>query len=93
MPTNSFAQTDTGIIAPFTRAVAVTPNDSTDLAEVSRGLNVHKSGSTSIAVKVTMADDSTAVTLNLINASVTPMRVARVWSTGTDAGATILALY
>lgn len=93
MATDNFKATDPGIVAPYTRAVAVTPNDAADIAEVTRAINVHKAGSTSVAVKVTLAGDSAAVTLNLASASVTPVRVARVWSTGTDAGAVVVALY
>ena len=93
MPTNNFSATDPGVMAPYTRAVAVTLSDTTDLAETTRALNVHKAGSTSVAVKVTLAGDSSPVTLNLVSASIAPIRVSRVWSTGTDAGAVILALY
>lgn len=93
MPTNSFSATDPGVSAPYTRAVAVTLSDSADLAEVSRALNVHKAGATSVAVKVTMVGDSSPVTLNIAEAATLPVRVSRVWSTGTDAGATVVALY
>lgn len=93
MPTNNFSQNQLSTLAPYTRAVAVTLSDTTDLAETPRAINVHKSGSTSIAVKVTMAGDTSPVTLNLVSASINPVRVSRIWSTGTDAGAVIVALY
>ena len=93
MATDKFSSTDPGVNAPYTRAVAVTLSDSVDLAEVSRALNVHKSGSTSVAVKVTMAGDGSTVTLNIAEASTLPVRVSRVWLTGTDASATVVALY
>lgn len=93
MPINNFSQNQLSTLAPYTRAVALTLSDSTDLVETSRALNVHKAGSTSVAVKVTMAGDTTPVTLNLVSASIAEVRVSRVWSTGTDAGAVITALY
>lgn len=93
MPTNNFSQNELNAIAPYTRAVAVTLSDSVDLAETPRAINVHKSGSTSVAVKVTFAGDTTPVTLNLVSASIAPVRVSRIWLTGTDASAVITALY
>ena len=93
MPTNNFAQNHLSTLAPYTRAVAVTLSDTVDLVEIPRAINVHKSGSTSVAVKVTMAGDTVPVTLNISEATTLPVRVSRVWLTGTDASASVVALY
>lgn len=93
VPTNNFAQNDTGIIAPFTRAVAITPNDTTDLVEVTRGLNVHKgTGGTTTDIKVLLSGDTDPVTLTFQVGFVVPIRARRVYATGTDA-TRIVALY
>lgn len=85
-PTNNFSQTDQSVVAPYTRAVAITPNDTTDLAEVTRGLNVHKgTGGATTDVAVIMAGDSSAVTLTIECGYIVPLRVRRVLATGTDA--------
>jgi len=93
VPTNNFAQNDAGVNSPFTRALAITASDTTDLAEIPRALNVHKgTGGTVTAIKVTMVGDSVPVTLNLNVGAVFPIRVSRVWANGTDA-TQIIALY
>lgn len=93
MPTNRFAQNDQSILAPYTRAVAVTPSDTEDLAEVTRAINAHKgTGGATTDITVIMAGDSSAVTLTLETGYIVPIRVRRVLATGT--GATrVVALY
>lgn len=66
--------------SPITGAAAVTPNDSTDLAEVTLALWISVAG----AVKVTMLD-GTVVTYASLAAGRHPLRVKRVWATGTAA--------
>lgn len=66
--------------SPVTGAAGVTPNDSTDLAEVSLNLFIGTAGT----LKVTMMDGS-VVTYGAITAGRHPLRVKRVWSTGTSA--------
>jgi hypothetical protein len=66
--------------SPVTGAFAITPNDSTDLAEVTLSLYVSVAG----AVKVTMFDGS-VVTYATMAAGRHPLRVKRVWATGTAA--------
>lgn len=93
MATNNFSQNDPGIVAPYTRAVAVTPSDTTDLAEVTRALNVHKgTGGSTTDLAVIMAGDSSAITLTFAVGTTIPIRVRRVLATGTDA-TRIVALY
>lgn len=66
--------------SPITGAFAVTPNDSTDLAELSLNLYVGTAG----AAKLTMLDGSVVTYANLA-AGRHPLRVKRVWATGTTA--------
>jgi hypothetical protein len=64
--------------SPITSAFAITPNDSTDLAEITLSLYVSVAG----ALKVTMYDGS-VVTYPTMVVGRHPLRVKRVWSTGT----------
>ena len=93
MPTNNFSQNDEAVLAPYTRAVTITPSDSTDLVEVPRALNVHKSGGQShTTVKCILSGDTVAVSLIVPIGNIVPIRASRVYSTGTDA-TTVIALY
>jgi hypothetical protein len=66
---------------PGTGAFSITPSDSADLSEVTRGIYVGTAGD----VKVDMEDGQT-VTFTAMSAGVIhPIRVRRVYSTGTDA--------
>jgi hypothetical protein len=66
---------------PATSVVEVTPNDADDgLAHVLTGLNVETPGH----VRVTTKDGSTA-TVFVAAGTVFPLRVAKVWATGTTA--------
>ncbi len=72
-------------------AALVTPNDSTDLATIATALLVGGSG----ALKITTAGGSTLTlpaTVVTAAGGFLPIRVARVWSTGTTA-TDILALW
>ena len=91
MPTNNFAQTDPAINAPYNRAVTITPSDSVDLTEIPRALNIH-AATASTPVKVIMQGDTTAVTLQLQTGFIYPLRVSRVYATGTSA-TSVIALY
>lgn len=68
------------VTSPITGAAAVTPSDSADLAETTVSLYVGTAGT----LKVTFEDDST-VTYAAIAAGRHPLRVKRVWATGTSA--------
>lgn len=63
-----------------TSAFAIAPSDNTDLQEVTLNLYVSVAG----AVKVTLQDGSTVTYPNLI-AGRHPLRVSRVFATGTTA--------
>jgi hypothetical protein len=68
-------------------AIAVTPNDSTDLAETALGLYVGGEGD----LRVMLSDATTAVTFVGVSGGL-PLMVKRVYATGTTA-TDILALY
>jgi hypothetical protein len=92
MPTNKFSQSESSILAPYTRAVSVTPSDTTDLAEVPRAVNFLKGGGGHASMTVILEGDSQSVTLYLSHASIYPIRPRRILATGTDA-TNIIALY
>lgn len=78
-----------GLIAPARSAVAVTPSDDTDLAQMSRSLYVGTGGN----VEVNMADTGTAVVfVNVQDGTLLPIRVTRVLDANTTAS-NIVSLY
>lgn len=80
--TDDFARFQTTDISPLTKAVLVTPSDSTDLAFVTRAIYVGNGG----AVTVNMADSGTAITFaNVPTGTTLPIRVSRIRSTLTVA--------
>lgn len=89
--TNVFQATDTAINSPYTRAKSLTLSDTVDLTEVPRALHIH-AGTASTPVKVIFEDDTVAVTLQLQTGFIYPLRVTRVYATGTSA-TTVIALY
>lgn len=70
----------TAVVSPITGAFAITPNDGTDLQEITLSLFVGTAG----AVKVTLFDGTT-VTYSSLAAGRHPLRVKRLWATGTAA--------
>lgn len=78
-----------GIEAPATRAVAITPSDTVNLAEVSRGLYVGTAGNATIL----LGDDTSAVVFTGLAAGlVYPLQVKRVNAGSLTAG-NLVALY
>lgn len=71
----------------FTGGAAVTPNDGADLARIAKSLYVGGTG----AIKVT-TQDGTDLTFAAVAVGFFPVRVKRVWSTGTTA-TSIIAVY
>lgn len=87
---DAFENHQPGLEAPAAHVALVTPDDSNNLPNAARGLLIGGSG----ALKVTTVGGET-ITLpaTVIPAgSILPLRVARVWSTGTTA-TDIHALY
>lgn len=70
-------------------AVAVTPNDSTNLTTgATKGIYVGVSGD----LKVTMYDDTVITFVGISNGVFQPITVKRIWATGTTA-TSIVAVY
>jgi hypothetical protein len=69
-------------------AAAITPSDSTPLANITRAIYVGVSGD----IKVDMAGSGTAIVLKSVAAGLLQIRVAKVYSTGT-AATNLVALY
>ncbi len=74
--------------APAESAQAVTPNDSADLAGLSRALYIGSYGN----ANVDMADGTTILFLGLSSGQILPIRAKRVRLTNTTA-TNIIALY
>lgn len=72
-----------GLTAPHVRCALVTPADGSDLPFLTRGLSIAGAG----AVRVTTAaGDTVTIPSGALAAGVVhPLRVSRVWSTGTTA--------
>ena len=80
--TDNFSRFQTTDISPITRAVLVTPSDSTDLETVTRAIYVGNGG----AVTVNMADSGTSITFaNVPTGTTLPIRVSRIKATLTVA--------
>lgn len=77
---DAFSEFTSGLESPALRVLEVVPSDTTNLAEVSRALNVGTSG----AVRLTTVHGTTA-TVQIAAGIPFPIRVVRVWSTGTTA--------
>lgn len=91
MPTDNFASRDAALPS-YTRAVAITPNNSTDLVETTRAILVDHATLQHAMVNVILSGDTAAVTMPIRTGVVTPIRATRIRVTGTDAG-TVIALY
>ena len=78
---DAFEKNAPGLTSPATRAAAVTPNDSADLANVSRAIFVGGSGN----LKVTTSGGDTVTLVGVVAGSIIPLRVSRVFVTDTTA--------
>lgn len=78
--TDKFRTHAEGLNSPPQEVFAVTPDDAVDLARATRCLNVATSG----AVRVTTLGGDTE-TLYIAAGITFPIRVARIWATGTTA--------
>jgi hypothetical protein len=76
-----------GLESPATRLKSIAPNDSADLEHASRGLNAASAG----LVRVTTLGGDTE-TVFLAAGIAFPLRVRRIWQTGTTATG-IVVLY
>jgi hypothetical protein len=73
--------TAAGVNSPAYTGFSVTPNDSTDLTEVTRAVYVGASG----AVSVVMASGQTVTFAAVAASTLLPIRVRRILATGTTA--------
>lgn len=85
MATNRFAQTDAAILSPYTRASVVTPSDTEDLPEISRGICAYKNSGSHTKMNLILADDTEAEIFYVVSGDLLPLRVKRVMDTDTDA--------
>lgn len=76
-----FSNLTEGMTSPADNLIAITPSDSTDLAQDSRAIYVGGAGN----LVVTPAAGGSNVTLAVVAGSILPIRVRRVLSTGTTA--------
>lgn len=76
------SQNDANLNAPVDDAFAITPHDTNYLSAVPRGIYVGVGGD----IRVDMAGTGDAITFkNVATGSIMPIRVTRVYDTGTDA--------
>ena len=78
---DTFADHAVGLTAPATRPEAIVPNDSADLAHATRAIYVGQSGN--VQVQTTSGDIVTLA--NMQGGILYPIRVVRVFATGTTA--------
>ena len=71
-----------GVMNPADKAFAITPNDSTDLAEYCRALYVGGAGNVSVLMN---GDSTPTVFVNVAAGSLLPLRIKRVRATDTTA--------
>lgn len=88
MATDSFADARAGLSSPGEHAAAITPDDSNDMANTTRGIYVGGSGD----LKVDMFGGETVTFTNLLAGVIHPIRAVRVYATGTTA-TTILGVW
>lgn len=80
---DTFPQFTPELNSPATHAALVTPSDSADLATVSRYIAISAAGTLKVT---TMGGDTVTIPSGAIAAGqLVPLRVSRVWNTGTSA--------
>ena len=76
---DTFANNQPGLSSPLTGAISVTPDDATDLTTVSRAILVGTAGNIALT---TLGGQTVTVAFT---AGWHPVRLTRIWSTGTTA--------
>jgi len=82
---DDFSNAAAGLDSPGNFVKAITGDDSNDLAKVARGLYVGTTGD----VKITSAGGTTEIIPSVPAGAILPIRVKRLFSTGTTAGGII----
>lgn len=85
---DTFSRFQQDNFSPLTHAVAVTPHNTNELEYVTRALYVGATGD----VKVTMQDSGEVTFVDVPTGTTLPIRVTKVFATGTDASS-IVALW
>ncbi len=80
-----FAGHQPGLTSPASTAAPITPTDASDLPQASRALYVGAPGD--LHLRLTSGDEITLH--NVLGGAIYPLRVARVFATGTTAGALV----
>lgn len=78
---DAFAGACPELESPASFAMAITPSDSDDLTHVPRALYCLSAGT----VRVTMRSGGDPVTLPILPGTPLPVRISRVWASGTTA--------
>lgn len=78
-----FANTQSSLSGPASSGFPITPNDGSDLPEVTRALYIGSAGH----ISVRMLTGETLTLSNVLGGSFLPLRVSRVFATGTTASA------
>lgn len=81
MPIDRYSNHTQALDAPATHGFAITPDDGTDLSEITRAVYVGSSGS----LAVTFTSGAELVMPNVPAGSLLPLRLQRVRATGTSA--------
>jgi hypothetical protein len=84
MPDRYAAHT-ASFMAPASHGFAITPDDSTDLSEVTRGIYAGTGGDLSVVLR----EGATLTFANVVGGTILPVRAARVRATGTTASGLI----
>lgn len=82
---DTFESFGPGLESPATRLVSATPSDADDLSHASRAINVATSG----AVRVTTLGGDVE-TIFIAAGIAFPLRVTRIWATGTTAAGIVV---
>ena len=85
---DSYQEFTPGLESPARRKTVITPNDSTDLAEIPRALWIGTGGD----LNCILADDAGASVIPSLTAGYHPLRTVRILDTNTTASG-IVALY
>lgn len=86
--TDTFANNQSGLESPYANGAAITPHDTDELPNVTRGIWVGGAG----AVKVTTVKGDTITLAGALAGTIIPIRAKLVFSAGTTA-TNLVALY
>lgn len=73
---------NSALVVPAEHAWAITPQDGVDLEAPTRGVYVGEFGD----LRVRMVDGGDIMFIGLVAGIIHPLRIIRVWATGTTAG-------